>query len=184
MPKNLYINLSFLTLFFISNAGADPVILDNFSSNKQAKWKYVSDQVMGGISEGKLVFDSDKEESYAQLTGRVSTENNGGFIQFRTDLKELDKDNIEGIYVKVKGNNQKYFIHLRTKGTILPWQYYQGDFIAGDNWQIVKLPFRSFVASSKWLSKRIKTKSIKSLGVVAFGREHTANLSVAEIGFY
>ena len=87
----------------------------------------------------------------------VSTQNNGGFIQFRTDLKNLDKD-IQGIYARVKGNNQQYFIHLRTRGTILPWQYYQSAFMASDQWQIIKLPLDSFAPSSNWLRKAVKKK--------------------------
>ena len=87
------------------------MLLDNF--DKKLSLNYVSDQVMGGVSEGVLIFN--QEETFAHLTGVVSTENNGGFIQFRTDVETTKNQNIEGIYLKVKGNNEAYFIHLRTK---------------------------------------------------------------------
>ena len=184
MYKLLYASIIFINLTLIVNAGAETMILDDFKSDRQSQWNYISDQVMGGVSEGNLLFDHDQQEHYAQLKGQVSTKNNGGFIQFRTDLKRMDKNSYQGIYAKVKGNNQKYYIHLRTKWTILPWQYYQSEFIADNEWHIVKLPIESFTPSSKWLKSRIGVKNIRSLGMVAFGRDHNADLRVSEIGFY
>lgn len=172
-----------INLVFVISVRAEFMLLDNFD-NKTQRWKYVSDQVMGGVSEGDLIFNQDEEETFAHLTGVVSTENNGGFIQFRTDIETTKNQNIEGIYLKVKGNNEAYFIHLRTKGTFLPWQYYQSEFIATKNWKIVKLPIKEFRASSKWLKNRPAINSLKSIGIVAFGREHNADISVSEVGFY
>ena len=115
------VQLIAINLVFVISVRAEFMLLDNFD-NKTQRWNYVSDQVMGGVSEGVLIFNQDQEETFAHLTGVVSTENNGGFIQFRTDVETTKNQNIEGIYLKVKGNNEAYFIHLRTKGTFLPWQ--------------------------------------------------------------
>ena len=38
---------------------------------------------MGGISEGKFEILKDKKNNFLRLSGIVSTENNGGFIQIR-----------------------------------------------------------------------------------------------------
>jgi len=172
-----------INFILINNVWSETVILDDFSAKNQLQWTYISDKVMGGVSEGKLAFLQDEQGAYAKLSGQVSTQNNGGFIQFRTDLKNIDKG-FQGIYAKVKGNDQQYFIHLRTRGTILPWQYYQSGFTAGEEWKIIKLPMNSFMPSSKWLKKTIGSSSIRSVGLVAFGRDHSANLEVSEIGFY
>lgn len=175
--------LFLLSFIFIGDLWATTMTFDDFSASGSQRWRYVSDQVMGGVSVGNLYFIQDEQESFAQLTGQVSTENNGGFIQFRTDVKKIHHD-FEGIYVKVKGNNEAYFVHLRTRGTLMPWQYYQSEFFAADQWQIIKLPISSFAPSSKWLKKSVAISSIRSIGLVAFGRDHNANLKVAEIGFY
>jgi hypothetical protein len=175
--------ITLINLMFLVEARAEIMLLDDFSQ-KNDRWSYVSDQVMGGISEGVLKFNQNQKETFAHLTGVVSTENNGGFIQFRTDIEKLNQQNIDGIYVKVKGNNQAYFVHLRTRGTLLPWQYYQSEFTATESWQVVKLPIKDFKASSKWLKTRPRINSLKSIGIVAFGRDHNADISVSEIGFY
>ena len=184
MTKKILAQITLLSLFLSSTIWAEQMLLDDFSESSNLQWDYISDQVMGGVSEGKLQIVTKKTESYAQLSGEVSTENNGGFIQFRSNLSDIDKSNIKGIYLKVRGNNQKYYVHLRTKFTLLPWQYYQGEFDVQAQWQFIKLPLESFVASSGWLRKKVKSTSIKSMGIVAFGRDHKADVSISEVGFY
>jgi hypothetical protein len=178
------LTITLLSFFLTSTIWSEQMILDDFSESSNLQWDYLSDQVMGGVSQGKLQTVIKGTQSYAQLSGEVSTENNGGFIQFRASLSDVDKSNIKGIYLKVRGNNQKYYVHLRTKGTLLPWQYYQSEFDVQAQWELIKLPLDSFVASSGWLRKRIKSTSIKSMGIVAFGRDHKADVSVSEVGFY
>jgi len=180
----LFITVIFFSNFFAANLGADQMLIDDFTSEENSRWSYISDQVMGGVSEGSMVFSRDKTDSFARLTGKVSTQNNGGFIQFRTSISSIDNKNIEGIYLKVRGNNQSYFVHLRTSSTIMPWQYYQAEFAASNTWHTFEIPLENFSASSGWLFKKVTVASIKSLGIVAFGRDHTADIQVAEVGFY
>ena len=56
----------------------------NIDSGKY--WQYISDQVMGGVSEGKVTLEQDGEMYYARLTGNVSTRNNGGIIQYAQEF--------------------------------------------------------------------------------------------------
>ncbi len=160
------------------------IMLDDFSPSPKVDWNFVADSVMGGISTGDVVLEDDGTQVYAKMTGNVSTENNGGFIQFRSTLNEKLDKNIEGVYLKVRGNGEKYFIHLRTRGTMLPWQYYQSAFSTSNEWTEIFLPLDSFKPSGSWLGKGVNPKSIRSLGVVAYGRDHVADIQVTEIGFY
>lgn len=173
-----------LSFLYSKTTGAERMIIDNFNSSSNNQWQLISDQVMGGVSEGSLIFSQVESQTYAHMIGNVSTENNGGFIQFRTNVKNIDKEQVNGIYLNVRGNGEKYYIHLRTSGTIMPWHYYASDFFAGKKWQTIKLPLDSFLPSSAWLRKSVKPTRIKSLGVVAFGRDYESDIQVAEIGFY
>lgn len=169
-------------------ADSDPyerdILLDNFDSESAVPWNYVSDQVMGGVSVGSARLGTDNGDSYAHMTGDVSTANNGGFIQLRTSLPSgVDKKAL-GVYIKVRGNGEKYFINLRTNGTMMPWQYYQSSFEASDQWQVIRLPLDAFKPSSSWLRDSVLPKSIRSIGVVAYGRDHRADIQVSEVGFY
>jgi hypothetical protein len=185
LMKKLFISTIITLLAAVTSlAGAENIMQDKFDNQPFLRWAYFSDQVMGGVSEGRVEFLEQAGESFARMTGSVSTENNGGFIQIRTDVASGSVDSAAGVYVKVRGNSQRYFVHLRTSGTLLPWQYYQAEFDVSNDWQIIRLPLSDFKRSGSWLRKAVKPSSIRSLGVLAYGREHEAEIDVAEIGFY
>ena len=91
--------LPFLVIIIFSssiiNNFAETMFKDNFQDPN--KWKFISDNVMGGISIGKVQYQSDT----AILSGNVSTENNGGFIQIRMSLDKikLDKAKADDLYL-------------------------------------------------------------------------------------
>ena len=173
-----------LILSLISTNVYGDIVVENFNSNPGNRWQFFTDQVMGGKSNGKLEFFSEENNYFARMTGDVSIKNNGGFIQFRADiLKKLD-NNFKGIKLKVRGNNQNYFIHIRTTGSVLPWQYYDKEFFASNEWNEVELNFSDFKKSSTFMRKKFKASSIKTIGIVAYGREHKAKIEVSEISIY
>ena len=176
--------VAFLIIGFPFPAQTGDRLIENFSSNPQTRWRFIADTVMGGISSGEVEFKSEKGETYARMTGSVSTENNGGFIQFRTKLSNSVPDESRGLRVVVRGNTQRYFIHLRTSGTFLPWQYYQAGFDVSKKWTEVLLPFRDFKASSALLKKTPNPGSLRSIGVVALGRDHKAEVEVLEVSYF
>jgi hypothetical protein len=146
-------------------------------------WTYLADNVMGGVSKGASGIASEDGVRFVRLTGEVSTENNGGFIQVRTKPDPPDAD-AQGLVLKVRGNGERYFIHLRTRSTRLPWQYYQAGFDTGPEWQEVRLPWSAFERSGRMMPARVSPETIRSVGLVAFGKDHTADVSLAGIGLY
>ena len=96
------------------------------------EWKYQSDQVMGGVSEGDASLVQDGDMFFFRLTGDVSTRNNGGFVQFRSKISlfnkpemfqlihNADKDGqeLEGVRLKVRGNGERYHVMIRTYSTL------------------------------------------------------------------
>ena len=173
-----------LALTLGSPSQAEDNFMETFDLNPETRWRFISDQVMGGVSQGQVNFIHKSDISFAHMTGTVSLENNGGFIQFAHDLTVTPPAESTGLTIKVRGNNQGYFVHLRTSGTLLPWHYYQAAFDVTENWQELRLPFDSFKKSSKILRTVPKPTSLKSIGIVAYGRAHSADIQVAEIGFY
>lgn len=152
--------------------------------DETGRWTYVSDQVMGGVSTGEARIETEDGAPVLHLTGEVSTANNGGFIQARTLLGTRLPPDTTGVILRARGNDQPYFVHLRTSGTALPWQYYQARFEATRDWQEVRLPFSAFKPSGRLLRKSPRPDTISSLGIVAYGRPHTADVSVRFVGFY
>jgi hypothetical protein len=157
---------------------------DTIRMTPDANWTYVSDQVMGGVSEGDARIETTDGTPYLRLTGQVSTANRGGFIQARITLDSPPPDTAQGVLIRTRGNGEGYFIHLRTAGTLLPWQYYQAPFATTPDWAEVRIPFAAFAPSGALLRDELRPASIRSLGIVAYGRDHSADVSVAEVGFY
>ena len=171
--------------FFSTYVFSKEMIFEDFSENRgESKWEFISDQVMGGISSGSFNILKEKNISFLRMKGKVSLENDGGFIQVRKLVEVPIKKNITGIKVKAKGNKEDYFIHLRTKFTMLPWQYYQLKFTVDENWKSYNLNIDEFTRSGSLLPKTINPKHIKSVAIVAFGKKYDVTVDVAEIRFF
>jgi len=184
----LIVSLAFAAATMVNTSNSAPMLLEDFSGVPQDRWEYIADTVMGGVSKGQVRFETVHAKGVLKLTGTVSTENRGGFIQARLPLQNSLPETTQGLWLKVKGNNQKYFVHIRTSGTVLPWQYYQAGFEATDQWQVVRLPWSAFNPSAGLTSSLLRetplAQKIKSLAIVAFGRDHQADVEVSEIGYY
>ena len=142
---------------------------------------------MGGVSEGGASVRVGSEGPYVRLEGLVSTANNGGFIQIRRNVSEKSKD-AKGILLKVRGNGENYYIHVNTSETIfMPQQYrfyYQAVFSTSEEWSEVRLPFSSFKRSSAQISKYISGEKLKTIGLLAYGKNHNALLEIKYLSFY
>ena len=176
--------LLIVTLFGVSLAMASEKPFESFDPNKSRNWSFFTDGVMGGVSNGKAFLGKSGSDNFVRLEGKVSTANNGGFIQIRHSLeKSLEKD-IQGISLKVRGNGEKYYVFIRTSSTLLPWQFYNASFNTSKNWKVIKIKLDAFQPSSSFLRKAIKSSSIKSIGIVAYGRDHEAKVDISEIYFF
>jgi hypothetical protein len=175
--------LLLLLLMPFAAAGED-IVIESFELQPETRWRFFTDGVMGGVSSGQVSFLREGDRTYAHMTGTVSTENNGGFIQMRMDLLDGAPEDAKGVRLIVRGNDQTYFVHLRTGGTVLPWQFYQSGFKVTGDWGEVRLPFDAFKRSGRLLRDVPLPDSLKSIAVVAYGRDHEAEIDVRELGFY
>lgn len=156
----------------------------NLPLSDPARWDYFSDRVMGGVSQGRASFENRNGTPILRLTGQVSTANRGGFIQARQTLDSPPPEDATGVILSVRGTNAPYYIHLRTSRTVLPWQFYQAPFDVTDTWQDIRIPFSAFTAQGGLLRNGFQNRALRSLAVAAYGRDHTADLSVRRVGFY
>jgi hypothetical protein len=160
------------------------MMVEDFTMQPETRWRFFADTVMGGVSSGQVRFVEEGGRTHARMTGTVSTANNGGFIQIRLDLATPPPETAQGVRLVVRGNDQTYFVHLRTDGTLLPWQYYQAGFEVTRDWQEVRLPLTAFEASGAILRDVPRAGALTSVGIVAYGRDHEADIEVREVGFY
>ena len=161
-------------MFIMSNAtNAKNLVYEN-------NWAYLADTVMGGVSRGRAEFSA----GALRLTGQVSTKNNGGFIQVRTRVDPNQAVGKSGIKIKVKGNGDIYYLHVRNASARLPWQYYTASFQTSKKWKNIEISFDKFEKSATLMPRKLKTESIKTIGIVAYGKDHDADVSIANLEFY
>ena len=186
-----------LLSFMASVSIAQDDLVFPIHSGTVSDWKYVSDQVMGGVSEGSVFLDKDADVAFARLTGDVSTRNNGGFIQLRSAVSLFKKpkmfqlihnaneggEELQGVRLNVRGNGEIYHVMIRTYFTWRPSDYYYHTFKAGPDWGQVDLPFNAFKRSNSRTSK-LNINDIRDFGIVAYGRDFKSDISVSEVSFY
>ncbi|MDB4139339.1 CIA30 family protein [Candidatus Thioglobus sp.] len=181
----------FLSLIVMITINSKAIAVEDlsfpFNADSGKYWQYTSDQVMGGVSDGQVSLEQDGETYYARLTGNVSTANNGGFIQFRSGVSfansEKEGKNLQGVRLNVRGNGETYYIHIRTNESWSPSDYYATSFIAHKQWQMIDLPFNKF--ERRWSKdSALDPKKIRRFGIVAYGKDFIADVSVSTIEFY
>ena len=166
-------------------------LIDDFSdadgwSARRTHWEALSDKVMGGVSHAHMRRLTHLGRACIELSGEVSLENNGGFVQLALDLepngRSTDARSYTGVRLLVSGNGEQYGVHLRTAGLARPWQSYRAQFKAHDAWVEVTLPFSSFVPHR--VDGQLDLRMLRRLGFVAIGRAFNAELRIAHLEFY
>ena len=181
--------LSLLVMIILSSKAiaAEEDLTFPFTADSGKYWQYVSDRVMGGVSDGKVTLEQEGEMYYARLTGNVSTKNNGGFIQLRSGVsfKNSVKDgkNLQGVRLNVRGNGETYEIHITTNDRAYRGDYYSATFKADSDWKMIDLPFNKF-KRKRSNNAKLDAKNITRFGIVAYGREYVSDVSVSTIEFY
>ena len=164
-------------------------ILDDLTNpgitSQGERWTFITDGVMGGLSQGRANITLEDNTSCYKMIGNVTTENNGGFIQIRTSLfPYIEVNNFEGIYINAKGNNKNYALHIRSSLSLGYWQYYSYSFFLENNFMEIKIPFSDFKKSNFNQPNELSNQSIKSIGLVAGFDDFYADICLSEIGFY
>lgn len=149
------------------------------------KWEYVADTVMGGVSRGQAVETTVQGRAAIHLTGDVSLDNNGGFVQVAFDLADgetFDASTWRGIKLDVFGNGEAYDLRLRTDQITRPWQSFRADFTAPDTWTTIQMPFADLQAHRT--EATFDPARLRRIGILAIGREMRADIAIAGVRLY
>jgi len=149
------------------------------------RWELMSDQVMGGVSEGRMTRETVAGREALRLKGGVRLDNDGGFLQLALDLAvdggHMDASVWRGIALTVRGLGETYNLHLRTADIERPWQSYRAHFEAQPEWHEVIIPFASLEVHR--VEATFDPATLRRIGLVAIGRAFEADLAVSQVRF-
>jgi monofunctional biosynthetic peptidoglycan transglycosylase len=132
--------------------------------SQSQSWYAVNDNVMGGISRGFLKLSPD---GIGIFSGQLSLANNGGFSSVRTEISKGGLTGADGLEIKIKGDDRKYSILLGTDEMRGSWQ---ASFVAGKEWNIVRIPFEKFRLSVRGWSPPsaplVPKSRISTIGII------------------
>lgn len=178
-----------LLLAALPLGGQELVLADFASALPQADgwaWEYFSDRVMGGRSDlGVTGVTGEGEDRALRLAGKVVTRG-GGFLQVRLARERgvADLGAWKGVEVTLSAPpGGSYFLHVRTKDTVLPWSYYQAPLEATGGRVTLRIPWTSLGGVSVG-SRKPDTRSVRSIALVAGFEDFEADLSIYRISLY
>jgi hypothetical protein len=161
-------------------SGAEPYVLQG------AGWRGFSDRVMGGVSDATFEQATVSGKNCVRLSGRVTRESNGGFIQmalyFGRGNAELDGSAYAGIELLVYGNNENYNVHVRTADCGWYDDSYRYTFLAKDSWQTVRIPWGEFQPNS--VRVPLNSSRLNRISILGWMREFQADIALARIALY
>ena len=166
-----------------------PRRLDDFDAGPAAtgrRWSVFSDRVMGGVSIANGAMATVHGRHALHLTGNVSLEQNGGFIQAACSLGNppgsgVDARGFRGVALSVCGTPGSYFVHLRTADTRAPWQYYGAPLPVSGDWTRVALDWAAFTPAS--IGTPLDVSHIVRIGIVAAKTAFQADVALSELWF-
>ncbi|PKM04348.1 MAG: hypothetical protein CVV16_05250 [Gammaproteobacteria bacterium HGW-Gammaproteobacteria-6] len=146
-------------------------------------WHFVSDQVMGGCSVGRIDLLERAGRACICMRGEVSLANNGGFVQVRMDWPQIaDTTDYHGLYLVLLGDGHAIDVRLKTSVLQHPWQSFRTSLQPGQQWQSWWLPFSDFQPHRT--DAVFEPATLRSIGLVAIGEAMSVDLCVAELGMY
>ncbi|MDA0306808.1 MAG: CIA30 family protein [Proteobacteria bacterium] len=135
-------------------------------------WEFVADTVMGGVSSGQISTEEIAGRVATRLTGDISLENNGGFVQMAFDINEdgsaFDASRFNAIELDVIGNGETYDLRLRTTDLTRSWQSYRASFEAPSTWTSVAIPLTDFIPHKTDI--QFDQRRLRRVGILAIGR--------------
>lgn len=174
----------------MTSQAEETLLIDDFSDALHAssggQWQYFSDGVMGGFSKGTAHHGLVDGRPALQLSGTVSLDNNGGFIQVALDLgisgQPLDAAGASGVAVCLCGDGGSYAVNLRTTDTQRPWQSYRSPIDSTRQWTTHYLPFAQFIPHR--IDRPLDCGRLRRIGLIAIGNPGAARVAISRLALY
>lgn len=157
------------------------MILYDFKSGVEpSRWVIVDDNVMGGMSEGKMYVD---ENGYGIFSGDVSLKNNGGFSSVRYRFDPIDLTSYTKCLIYLKGDGKRY--QFRVKTSSYDRHSYISYFNTSGKEEVIEIPLREMYPSFRGMKLGMPDFPGKEMEEVSFlignSKEERFSLAIDKI---
>jgi hypothetical protein len=169
----------------------DRLVLSNFSGGSElvlpgASWRGFSDRVMGGVSDAEFTRALVAGKECIRLSGRVTRDSGGGFIQMALDLasrgKVFDGSRYSGVEFLVHGNDEDYNCHVRTADCGWYDESYRVTFRAESRWQRLRFAWTDFEPNG--ITTALDPAKLQRIALLGWMRDFRADIALAEMALY
>jgi transforming growth factor-beta-induced protein len=130
----------------------------------EKRWVTVNDNVMGGVSKGKVrLTDDDTLEFY----GDLSLRNNGGFASVRSSSRTLNLEDGDTLVARVRGDGREYYLNLYAPSFRMAFSYRTPIQTEAGKWTEVRVPLSDFYATS--FGRRVRNAQLDPSKVNSLG---------------
>lgn len=158
-----------------------PLVID-FTTD--ASWRPLNDNVMGGLSEGRVTWDEGMH-----WVGQTRLENNGGFSSVRAAWGEYNLDGLSSITIRCKGEGGPFKLTMEmSQRWWMPYAY--GSFEPTADWQDITIDAKdltwsqAFTGDMETLPLKQALGSVIRVGFMKYdGTAQAFDLEVASIRF-
>jgi hypothetical protein len=163
------------------------LVLSDFGPRQEvlipgARFRGFTDRVMGGVSNADFNRDEIDGRRCVRMTGNVTRDNGGGFVQVALYLDDTDASGYKGVELLLYGNDEDYNAHIRTADCGWHDESYRATFHAESRWQTVQIPWATFKPNG--VTAAMDTTRLERLGLLGWMREFSADLAIGEIALY
>lgn len=154
----------------------------DFTSPSDQTWSPLNDNVMGGISSGRIAWMPEG----LHWTGATRLENNGGFSSVRSPWGNHDFYPLEAIIIRCRGNGGQFKFTLEcSERWYVPYAY--APFTPTPDWTDIRLPLADFKWSQAFTGDTRIDASLRDvlrMGLLKYdGQAQPFELDVASIRF-
>lgn len=123
--------LILILLFAIMNT---IMIYDFNAASSKKDWRIIDDGVMGGVSQGEFLIDSDGNGVFK---GTISLEYNGGFSSVRNQFEKIKVKSDSKIFIRLKGDGKQYQFRIKDKNE--SYYSYITTFKTSGEWETIEI---------------------------------------------
>jgi hypothetical protein len=140
-----------------------------------------------GAASPRLRFIESQDGYYVRLSGRVQDGEEAGLrLQLSADgQRPWDMASYSGPTLRVRGNNQQFWLRVRTLG-VRDQDFFIGTFQAGEDWNDVQIPWKTLWQAGQGKQLAFSARDVVGLDVYIRGRsgETFYQLDLDGVGLY